>query len=67
MGNKTQLEQEKGTSTGCIQNRYQYENYNTMKKPSFKSNIAKIKNTTFTQGYPYDAAQYEDCIKTLIN
>ena len=67
MGNKTQVKKEGGTGNGWIQTRYCYVNYHTTNKPSFKRNIAKLKDAVFTQGHPSNATKYKDSIETLIN
>ena len=47
MGEETQTKKEGGTGTGWRWTGYQYGNSNTMKKPSFKRNIANIEDTVF--------------------
>ena len=67
MGKKTQVKQEVGPGTGRIRKGYQNGNFNTPKKPSFKSSIIKLKDDVFTQRRPYDANKYEESIETLAN
>ena len=67
MGRENQVTLEIGTSTSRIRTVYWYVNTNITEKPSFKSNITKLKDDIFTQGLPYDTAKYEDSIETLVN
>ena len=67
MGNVAQLEQDVSNSTSCRRGGYHYKNATTVKKSTFKSNIADRKGAMFTQGGPSDAAKYEDSIEVLIN
>ena len=55
MENKTQVKQEVETGTGRSLTRYRYENFNTPKKPNFKTSITDLKEAVFTQGRPYNA------------
>ena len=67
MGNETQMKQEGGTGTGWSWTGYQYGNSNTMKKPSFKRNIANLEDTVFDYGRLSDTVKNEDSTKPLIS
>ena len=66
-GNQTQANQEGGTVAGWSQTRYRYGNFNTPKKLIFKRNITELEDADLNQGFPSDAAKYEEFIDTLIN
>ena len=67
MGNKIQVKQEGGTGTIQSQTWYRYGNFNTPKKLIFKRNITELEDADLNQGFPSDAAKYEEFIDTLIN